>query len=107
PLDHHTVTYRISYHGIVLRDSHVLVVPLAAAQCPNVRETHMCHVAALAAGAVTGVAAVGYLVLVTAAIPIDLGVGELGSLNIDITASRELVFDILTALPWRPNPRHG
>ncbi|MEV4538932.1 hypothetical protein AB0J82_34685 [Asanoa sp. NPDC049518] len=60
-------------------------------------------VATLAAGAALAVGAVtaGYLGLVTAAIPVDLGVGRrhrrLGPLRVDIAAPRELVFDILAA----------
>jgi hypothetical protein len=50
-----------------------------------------------------GTATAGYLGLVTAAVPVDLGVGRrhlpLGPLRVDIAAPRELVFDIL-ATPY-------
>jgi hypothetical protein len=53
--------------------------------------------AVTAAGAATGL----YLGLVTAAVPLDLGIGrrhqELGPLAVDIAAPREVVFDILAA----------
>jgi hypothetical protein len=51
--------------------------------------------AAVAGGAVVA----GYLGLVTAALPVDLGVGRrtrpLGPLTVDIAAPREVVFDVL------------
>jgi hypothetical protein len=50
-------------------------------------------------GLAAGIAATGYLGLVTAALPIDLGVGRrvrpLGPLTVTIAAPREVVFDVL------------
>ncbi len=63
----------------------------------------MRHAWTWAAGCVlaTGTATAGYLGLVTAAVPIDLGIGRrhlpLGPHVIDIAAPRELVFDVLAA----------
>ena len=64
----------------------------------------MRHVRAWAAGSALAAAAAGtagYLGLVTAAIPVDLGIGRrrmtLGPHTVDIHAPRELVFDILAA----------
>lgn len=53
----------------------------------------------LAAGAVVGAAAGAYLGLVTAAVPVDLGVGRrtraLGPRSVDVRAPRDVVFDLL------------
>jgi hypothetical protein len=50
-----------------------------------------------------------YVGLVTGAVPIDIGIGrrmrQLGPLVVDISASRELVFDIVTAPYIRRQPR--
>ncbi len=66
----------------------------------------MRHAAAWTAGtttAIAGTAAAGYLSLVTAAVPIDLGIGRrhlpLGPHIVDIAAPRDIVFDIL-ATPY-------
>lgn len=54
---------------------------------------------AVRAAVAGGAAAAGYLGLVTAAVPVDLGVGRrtrpLGPLTIDIAAPREIIFDVL------------
>ncbi len=64
--------------------------------------------AVIAAGAATGTTGL-YLGLVTAAVPLDLGVGrrsrDLGPLTVDIAASREVVFDILAAPYLGRQPR--
>lgn len=55
---------------------------------------------AAVAGWGTGLAAAGYLGLVTGACPVDLGIGRrsrpLGPRAVDIAAPRELVFDVIT-----------
>lgn len=54
----------------------------------------------LTAGAAGVLAVTGYVGLVTAAVPIDLGIGRrtraLGPLEVDIAAPRDLVFDVLS-----------
>ncbi|MGP3951406.1 SRPBCC family protein [Streptomyces sp. 7N604] len=57
-----------------------------------------------------GVAAAGYLGLVTGAVPVDLGAGRrtrpLGPQAVDIQAPRELVFDVV-AQPYLGRPTHA
>lgn len=65
----------------------------------------------LAAGTAVGGVAVGaYLGLVTAAVPVDLGVGRrtrpLGPLLVDVRAPREVVFDLL-AEPYLGRATHA
>lgn len=52
------------------------------------------------AGCGTGLAAAGYLGLVTGACPVDIGVGRrfrpLGPQSVDIAAPRDVVFDVIT-----------
>ncbi|HEX5403024.1 MAG TPA: SRPBCC family protein [Pseudonocardiaceae bacterium] len=64
---------------------------------------------ATAAGAAAGTAGL-YLGLVTAAVPLDLGIGrcyrELGPLTVDIAAPRDVVFDILAA-PYLTRQTHA
>jgi hypothetical protein len=52
------------------------------------------------AGCGTGLAAAGYLGLVTGACPVDLGIGRrsrpLGPQTVDIAAPRDVVFDVIT-----------
>lgn len=54
----------------------------------------------LTAGATGAAAVLGYLGLVTAAVPIDLGLGRrirpLGPLTVEINAPRDVVFDVLS-----------
>jgi hypothetical protein len=72
----------------------------------------MRHPWACAAGSVAAAGAVtaGYLGLITAALPIDLGIGRrylpLGPHAVDIHAPRELVFDILAA-PYLGRQTHA
>jgi hypothetical protein len=66
-----------------------------------VRHVALWTTAAAVAAAAAGTTTAAYLGLVTAAIPIDLGIGRrhqaLGPLAVDIAAPRDLVFDILAA----------